>query len=171
MSNLAEELFEEKMRVMPAQKPGHSKQNYGTPWEFIHAVEERFGKIVFDLAAEEGNAKHANYWTKEDDSLNKDWAAEHPTGNLWLNPPFKNIKDWATKCAIESQKRDGFILFLVPASIGSNWFADHVHNKALVLAASPRLVFEGETASFPKDLILAVYGRQMTGFNVWRWKK
>lgn len=165
-----EDWLEEKMRTMPLQKPGHSKQNYGTPWEFIEAVEKRFGKIVFDLAAEEGNAKCDKYFTEKDDSLSQNWAEQFPEQNLWLNPPFKNIGLWAKKCAEESQNRKGFILFLTPASIGTNWFAEHVHNKSMVLAISPRLTFEGEKTSFPKDLMLSVYGCGLKGFDVWRWK-
>ena len=44
-------------RVMPAQKPHRSVQVVETPWEFIDAVEKRFGKIVFDLAATLDNCK------------------------------------------------------------------------------------------------------------------
>jgi phage N-6-adenine-methyltransferase len=166
-----EELLEEKLRSMPLQKPGYSKQNYGTPWEFIQVVERRFGKIVFDLAAEAGNAKCENFFAEKDDSLSQPWAENFPDGVLWINPPFKNIKDWAKKCAEESLNRKGLILLLVPASVGSNWFAEHVHNKSMVLALSPRLVFEGETASFPKDLMLCCYGSGFKGFDVWRWKQ
>jgi len=162
--------IDSQIRVMPVQKPGHSKQNYGTPRAFIEATEKRFGQIIFDLAAEEHNKKCDNFFTEKDDSLSQPWAELFPTGNLWLNPPFSNIKHWASKCAEESAKRQGLILFLTPASVGSNWFAEHVHNKAMVLAVSPRLVFEGETSSFPKDLMLSVYGNGFKGFDVWRWK-
>lgn len=41
----------------PIQKPGRSKQDYGTPWEFIRAVERRWGKLHVDLAAHSENAK------------------------------------------------------------------------------------------------------------------
>lgn len=161
---------EDKIRSMPEQKPGKSKQNYGTPWEFIKAVEQRFGALDFDLAAEEGNAKCEKYWTQEDDSLTLPWAEVFPHGNLYLNPPFSNIGKWAEKCAEESRKRKGSIFFLTPASVGTNWFFHHVHDKAMVLALSPRLVFEGETSSFPKDLMLSVYSGGMKGFDTWRWK-
>ena len=61
------------------------------------------------------------------------------------------------------------ILLLVPASIGANWFAEHVHQRAYVLALQGRLTFDGHTQSFPKDLILAVYGWG-PGFGVWSWR-
>ena len=40
---------------MPAQKPGSSKQDYSTPRAFLDAVEKRFGRIKWDLAAHERN--------------------------------------------------------------------------------------------------------------------
>lgn len=157
------------VREMPAQKPGKSRQDYGTPPALIVAVARRFGPIVHDLAATPVNAKARSFYTEQDDAFTKDWAGEHPIGNLWLNPPFSNIGPWAERCKTQSDGRLGYILFLVPASVGSNWFMDHVHNHALVLALSPRLTFEGETAPYPKDCILAVYGMGLKGFDVWRW--
>ncbi len=154
----------------PAQKPGRSRQDYGTPWDFIHAVEKRFGKIVCDLAAHAGNAKCDAYLTPEVDSLSLPWADLYPSGTLWLNPEFSDLEPWAEKCAFESLTRHGLILLLTPASVGSNWFAAHVNRKAMVLGLSPRLQFEGTTAPYPKDLSLSVYGYGLSGFDTWRWK-
>ncbi len=151
---------------------GVSKQDYGTPWEFIRAVEKRFGPLVVDLAAREGNAK-AKCWVDHSiDSLTLDWndlgTGKLGNGHLWCNPPFANITPWAAKCAQWSHWTADIFL-LTPASVGSRWFAEHVHGKALVLALSPRLTFEGCTAPYPKDCILSVYG-ETPGFDVWRWK-
>lgn len=49
---------------MPAQKPGKSKQDYGTPKDFIDAVAARFGPLVVDLAAHAGNAKCLEFITR-----------------------------------------------------------------------------------------------------------
>jgi phage N-6-adenine-methyltransferase len=159
-----------RVRSMPVQKPGKSKQDYGTPLEFIRAVEARFGPLVCDLAASAENAKAPLYCDIERDSLTVSWSTEHPTGNLWLNPEFADIDPWAAKCAEESTKRHGLILLLTPASVGSNWFAKHVNRKAMVLGLSPRLQFEGTTAPYPKDLMLSVFGMGLSGFDCWRWK-
>jgi len=159
----------EKARKMPEQKPGQSRQNYGTPWEFIKVVENRFGKIVCDLAASKENAKAPNFYDAATNSLQQPWAEHYKDGVLWLNPPFGKIGEWAAKCAEESLKRHGSILLLVPGSIGSNWYYNFVHRKSMVLALSPRLVFEGETSSFPKDLMLCVYSNGLNGFDTWRW--
>lgn len=165
-------------RTGPTVRRGKSKQDYGTPWEFIHAVEGRFGPIVWDLAAHAGNAKSSNFYTKEDDTLVQPWAERHPAGNLWLNPEFGNIEPYAAKCAAERARRVGFIFLLTPASVGTDWFKDHVHGKAVVLGLSPRLQFEGtkpnpETGridGYPKDLMLSVFGYGLHGFDTWRWK-
>lgn len=155
---------------MPAQRPGRSKQDYSTPPEFIAAVEKQWGKLELDLAAREDNAKAQYYLTPEDDSLSCAWHQDYGSVvRMWLNPPYADIGPWAAKCAETRLVPGGRIFFLVPASIGSNWFAEHVHGRALVLALSPRLTFEGCTTPYPKDCILAVYG-EGPGFDVWRWK-
>jgi len=155
-------------RTMPAQKPGKSKQNYGTPMEFIAAVEKQFGPIVHDLAAEEGNQKATSYYSKEQDCFKQDWAKDFPCGNLWLNPEFANIAPYAKKCGEESVRRVGRILLLTPASVGAEWFAAYVEGKALVLPLRPRLSFDGKNP-YPKDTMLSVFGVD-PGFKTWRWK-
>lgn len=62
------------------------------------------------------------------------------------------------------------IALLVPASVGSYWFSNHVYPHALVLAFRPRLSFDGKHP-FPKDLILCLYSPEIEpGFQPWRWK-
>jgi phage N-6-adenine-methyltransferase len=153
-------------RFMPEQKPGRSVQEVGTPREFLDAVERRFGSLDWDLAAD-GSNHVTPYWfgpgsRYEQDSLTAHWAAGYFS---WLNPPYGNIAPWARKCAFAGMR----IAFLVPASVGSNWFAEHVDGKALVLFLRPRLTFVGHTQSYPKDLILAMYGEK-PGYECWRWK-
>lgn len=143
-----------------------SKQDYGTPPEFIAAVERKFGKIAFDLAASPENAVCANYYTKEQDSLKQSW--EMP-GLLWCNPPFADIKPWVKK-ASESGSN---ILMLLPASIATEWFADHVYKEAtLVIAIRPRITFVGCEDPYKKDCMLLHYGKNwgISKLEIWRWK-
>jgi phage N-6-adenine-methyltransferase len=157
------------VRTGPTMKRGRSKQDYGTPWDFINAVQARFGALDVDLAASEENAK-ARTWVGETvGSLVVHWAKTWPSGNMWLNPPYADISPWAEKCAAESRLRTGLILFLTPASVGSEWFAAHVYGKAMVFGLRPRLTFDGTDAPYPKDLILSVFGMGMNGFDTWRW--
>lgn len=168
-------------KVMPRQKPGESVQEVGTPRDFLDAVERRFGPVGLDLAANASNAV-CRLWAGPgspleggEDALAPSfgWGSSTPArgqGPLrWINPPFANIDPWAAKCAAE--RHHAFIAMLTPASVGSNWFAEHVHQKALVLAIRPRLIFVGSTDPYPKDLILSVWGPLVcAGFDVWKWK-
>lgn len=157
----------ERIGTEPIQKPGKSKQDYGTPWAFVRACGNRFGIPTWDLAASAENRKAAAHYDEAADSLKQDWT--RLDGTLWLNPPFGDIGSWAEKCAMTSTRRRGFILLLTPASVGCVWFAQHVLGKAVVLGLSPRLTFEGTTAPYPKDLMLSVYGFGLHGFDQWRW--
>lgn len=154
----------------PKQKPGKSKQDYGTPWELIRAVERRFGSISVDLAATPDNAKVPSFITPENNSLNIPWSTRFPGCLGWLNPPFADIDPWAAKCLAEASSPGGFrVVMLTPASVGSNWFRNHVHRNALVLALSPRITFEGTKDPYPKDCMLSVFGTGEIDFDVWRW--
>lgn len=167
------------MSQMPVQKPGRSKQNYRTPPEFLLAVEKRFGKIAIDLACGYdpdlgySNTVAARFFDERDgDSLKQDWWVEdHETALMWLNPPYADITPWARKCSVEVN-RGCEILFLVPASVGANWFWDYVAPYADVYCLQPRLSFDGKHP-YPKDLILAHYWKRNssdTYITNWRWK-
>jgi len=73
-------------------------QNIRTPRDVLDAVERRFGRITIDLAAENREASVCDLFIDEaQDSLSD--ATVWPTaGVLWLNPPFKKIDPWASKC-------------------------------------------------------------------------
>lgn len=144
-----------------------SNQSFATPDDFMAAVVERFGPIVFDLAADETNTKHPLFWSKEDDSLSQNWTTFGRAGNSWLNCPFRVIQPWAAKC--QKHARDISILFLTPSSM-ANWYLDHVAGVADVYELAGRLSFDGLNA-FPKDCRLSHFHPGATGkLSVWRWR-
>lgn len=169
-------------RVMPVQKPGKSEQTVETPWELIDAIEGHYGPMTFDLAATRENCKvrtkpRGLLYKPTDmrygpgsrfghDALKEDWN-DLVAGNFWLNPPYGSIAPWAERCSLQKK---GKIFFLIPASVGSNWWASFVDTVAEVRFLSPRLTFVGHTASYPKDIALCVYGSQ-PDYTCWRWKK
>lgn len=155
---------------MPAQKPGRSRQDYATPLEFLWAVKHRLGIQHFsiDLAATPSNAVAKRFYTVEDDALVQSWV--YP-GWAWLNPPFANIKPWAQRAYLQS-RYGAHIAMLVPAAVGANWWKAWVHHKAFWLALNGRITFVGETAPYPKDCALLLYGPDVApGHDVWTWTK
>lgn len=158
---------------MPRQKPpGESRQDYETPREFLDAVEARFGRLDVDLACRLDNAKAPRFITEEHNSLAQPWVDTFGVDmNGWLNPPFKRIEPWAMKCRTEGARlQRGRIFMLTPASVASVWFHEHVKDYAVVLALQPRITFVGETHTYPKDLMLSVFGAGLSGLQLWRWK-
>ena len=162
----------------PTIRRGKSEQVVATPWEFIRAVEARFGDISWDLAASLDNSK-AHYaglfLSEETDSLKSEWhklapAIQGQRNLLWLNPPFGNITPWVTKCAVEKEQ-GAEILLLVPRS-GANWYWNWVEPYADVDDVG-RMKFEGHTDPYPKDLILAHYhkGSPSRKEQRWRWQQ
>ena len=163
-------------RKMPKQKPGKSETIVRTPPEFLQAVKRFLGIKYFaiDLAALPNNSVGLGHYTPKDDALSKVWSKYVKVDWCWLNPPYDNIRPWAKKCAEES-KKGVRIAFLIPASVGSNWWRDYVHEKARVYFLNGRLTFlyaDGtrHKGPYPKDLALVLYGDE-PGYDVWNWRK
>jgi len=151
---------------------GKSVQTFGTPPEFIKAVENRFGPLAYDLAADETNHKAVRWngpGSVNPDSLVCQWELLAPM-LCWLNPPFSNITPWAKKCleTLAANERSK-ILLLTPAGVDANWFRDYVHGEARVLFLNGRLCFDGKNP-FPKGCLLSCYGWR-AGYEVWDWRK
>jgi len=147
-----------------------SRQDYGTPPEFLRAVEARFGRITFDLAALPENAVAPYFYSPEQDSLKQDWRLEGMPGVAFLNPPFADIQPWAAKLEAECRWLPRWTVMLVPASMGSVWWAEHVLHKCQADGIS-RMKFVGAPDMFPKDLATLAYGFGVAGTGFWPWKK
>lgn len=155
--------------TMPKQKPGKSEQDVGTPDWLLELVKETWGPIVYDPAASDIHHACANYDTLETDGLAQDWADRDRAFNLyddeadrrlwdgciWINPPYAKIRPWVEKA---SQHESCPVVMLVPAAVGSNWWAEHVDGKAEVYFIRPRLTFKGHDQPYPKDCAILVYG-------------
>lgn len=162
-----------------------SEQVVATPWQFIHAVERKFGPLVCDLAATAENTKVANsFITPELDTFKQDWRDWLKGGLGWLNPEFDPLTKWVELCAKQQQNGAEF-LTLTPASVGANWFWDYVQPFATVYCVG-RMVFDNcyqlnpkkpnygqlVTDPYPKDLILSHYNQNPSHeLQRWRWKE
>lgn len=169
---------------------------YRTPRDFMTVTREEFGPLAWDLAASADNAQALQYLTETDNALALDRPWRRLGGWLWLNPPYSHIAPWAAKAA-EEARHGAQILFLVPAAVGSNWYADSLHGQAEIRFLRPRLVFEFlypedyrdkkgnlspkagklNTDPYPKDLLLAVFDGMQRDLGVdpppatpWNWK-
>lgn len=148
-----------QVRRIPEQKPGRSVQDVGTPDWLVKVIEQTWGKIALDAAASHENHVAIPYYTEADNGLLQSWYV--PAGCIvFINPPFGNCREWTQAAHASAHFFGRTVVMLVPASVGSNWWADHVDQKASVYFIRPRLVFKGHTDPYPKDLALLVYGEQ-----------
>lgn len=154
----------------PTTRRGRSKQDYQTPPEFLGAV-KRLLKIVdfdWDLAASAENAVTEKFVDRETNTLSIDLP--YSGGWNWLNPPFGHIRPWVKHCAEQWATRGVKTAVLVPASVGSKWCNQFVHDKALVLYLVGRLTFVGQEDPYPRDCMLVLYGAD-PGATAWEWEK
>lgn len=164
-------------RQMPAQQPATSKQDYRTEIELLTAVKHRLGINEFDcdIAADADNTVADCYYDRETNALAAGNSWKQGDGWNWLNPEFGMIAEFVEKAWWSSQQvpvvERAQTIVLVPASVGSNWWAYSVHNRARVWFMNGRTTFMGHTQCYPKDTALLVYGPSVIpGYEVWRWR-
>lgn len=158
------------MSAMPVQKPHRSLQTYQTPQEFLAAAKRKLRIVAFDidLAADAENTAAKRFYTEADNALVRPWKVGN--GWAWLNPPFSTLGPWVERAWIQS-RLGAQVAMLVPAGVGSNWWRDHVHNKAHVLLCNGRITFVGEATCYPKDTCLLLYGPAIKPtYEVWAWR-
>lgn len=159
----------------PTQKPGRSKQDYGTPPEFLAAVKAKLGIPSFycDLAARRDNAVADTYITPEINALSVPWTMRD--GWCWLNPPYANIEPWVRKAYREWFVNNVNVAMLIPAAVGANYWRDYVHRKCRVLLLNGRITFVGCKDPYPKDCVLLLYASVVPfigpEYDVWSWKQ
>jgi phage N-6-adenine-methyltransferase len=175
------------MARMPKQKPGRSKQDYGTPREFILAVKEllQISEFDIDLAASADNAKAELFYDKDIDALVQPWDVGQ--GWNWLNPEFARISPWVERAYYHAVEYGTKTAVLIPAGVGSNWWRDWVHGKAMVHFLNGRITFDGtppnprtgKVDAYPKDCALLLYARAEMHYieqgdwpyDIWTWQK
>lgn len=162
--------------TMPAQTPGRSRQDYGTPPQLLAAVEGRLLRaFTFDLAATRENAIAPRFYSLEEgeDALERPWAKAVDSdwdGLGWLNPPFADLEPWVQKARYEAGL-GLHLAMLVPSAVGANWWRDCVEPYAYTLHLNGRVTFVGETTPYPKDCSVLLYlPERLTGSQVWTWR-
>jgi len=93
-----------------------------TPIELFNELHEEF-RFNLDACASDWNHRCANYFTEEDNALEKDW---YEYGSIFMNPPYSGhqLSSWVKKAYKESQKC-GFVVCLIPARTETRYFHDY----------------------------------------------
>ncbi|KYC53836.1 MAG: DNA N-6-adenine-methyltransferase (Dam) [Candidatus Methanofastidiosum methylothiophilum] len=98
-----------------------------TPKPFFDGVEDYFGDMDIDLAANFQNRKVNKYFDEKDNSLKMDWNSYNMG---WLNPPYSKPSIWLDKVNDEILKsKDLEVFMLLPMTFESNYYHNSVFNK------------------------------------------
>lgn len=156
----------------PNSKPEAGQQNFRTPPEFLVAAAARAGApFDFDCACTFADAVAASGFPyPQVDALAQDWRTLQGQ-HCWLNPPFKQAAAFAAKCA----ESGADITALLPASVGTAWYAKFAHGRGQVIFLRPRIVFLQPNgtpmpAGINRDCMLVLYGRG-SGYSCEDWRE
>ena len=123
-----------------------------TPQDFFDKLNASYW-LFLDVCATKENAKCANFYTKEDNALTKEWK-----GRCWMNPPYgRNIKYWVKKAYESSRDNGAFVVCLLPSRTDTAWWHDYVLPYGEVTFIRGRLKFGGATNSAPSPSAIVVF--------------
>ena len=124
-------------------------QTWETPDDLFKKIDDMF-HFTKDVCASSDNSKCELFWSDEDSCLDKKWD-----GVNWMNPPYKNMKQFIKKAYDE---RDNAVtVCLIPARTNTNWWHE-MCMKGEVYFIQGRPKFKGCIHGLPQPLALVVFG-------------
>ena len=120
----------------------NKSDNWATPKDFYNELNEEFKFNKFDPCPIKPSFN----------GLKEDWI-----GNVFINPPYSNIRAWIEKGLNELKKGNvNLLVYLVPARTDTRWFHDLVYGKAELRFIKGRLKFgdQKNSAPFPSMIII-----------------
>ena len=128
------------------------QEDWSTPRWFFRKLDKEFG-FELDGAASAKNALCDVFYTKEDNSLLKDWGKR----KVWLNPPYGRIL-WAfMQKARMAAEAGATVCALVPARTDTDWFHEYVFGYAEIRLVRGRLYFGGSENAAPFPSMACIF--------------
>ena len=139
-------------------------QEWETPQYLFDELNREFN-FTLDPCATHRTAKCQKYYTEAQDGLSKDWSGEV----VFINPPYKNSKEWIEKAYREYQKGTTVVM-LLPARTDTKAFHQYIYKIAEIRFIKGRVKFlvNGEElypAPFPSMIVVF----KKSKFNIENW--
>tara|TARA_R110000765_G_scaffold404502_1_gene500760 strand:- start:140 stop:625 length:486 start_codon:yes stop_codon:yes gene_type:complete len=134
-----------------------------TPQKLYDMLDSIYG-FTLDPCATAENSKCKEYFTKEEDGLNKTWKGH----TVFMNPPYgRDIKKWIKKAHEESKSRGTTVVCLIPSRTDTKYWHDHCMKAEKVYFVKGRLKFGDATnsAPFPSAIVVFRRGSWLRLFN------
>ena len=127
-----------------------NNQSWETPDDLFKRINDVF-HFTRDVCASKENAKCPVFWTEQDSCLDKKWD-----GINWMNPPYKNMKQFIKKAFEE--RYNATTVCLIPARTNTKWWHDWcMKGEVHFICGRPK--FKGCTHGLPQPLALVVFGK------------
>jgi len=128
-----------------------------TPKWLFNLLDDKYS-FNLDPCASHETAKCKNYFTPQEDGLNKDWIMNNGRmARVFMNPPYgREIAKWIKKAWEESQKNGALVICLIPARTDTSYWHDYIFPFAdTILFIRGRLKFGGHKnpAPFPSAVV------------------
>lgn len=127
--------------------------DWATPQDFFDKLNWRFGGFTLDPCASPYNTKCANFYTKAEDGLTKNWEGE----TVFVNPPYgRGIDRWISKAYREGLKERTRVVMLIPARTDTRYWHDYVMRAKEIHFIKGRLKFgdSKNSAPFPSAVVV-----------------
>lgn len=126
-----------------------NNQCWETPDELFVPLDQIF-HFTTDVCASENNTKCDNFFSEVNSCLDKRWV-----GVNWMNPPFKNMKQYVKKAYEE--RHNAVTVCLIPARTNTNWWHEYCMNgEVWFIKGRPK--FKGCIHGLPQPLALVIFG-------------
>ena len=127
---------------------------YSTPLQIVEPLIREFN-LTKDVCASSLNYKLSDYWTKQDNSLLKDWE-----GNCWMNPPFsRDLGKWVKKAFNDTIKFGGTKVCLIPVRSNTKWWAE-ICTQAEIRFINGEVNFNNEKRGLWLPMCIIIFGEK-----------
>ena len=124
--------------------------SWETPDDLFYKIDSEF-HFTRDVCASPDNTKCSNFFSELDSCLDKEWD-----GVNWMNPPYKNMKQFIKKAY--DQRHNAITVCLIPARTNTKWWHDWcMKGEILFICGRPK--FKGCVHGLQQPLALVIYGR------------
>ncbi len=133
-----------------------SRQDWTTPKYLFDKLNQEFN-FECDLAASHENALCPDFYTKQNNGLNKDW-----NGVCWLNPPFgdksNKMVDWIKKSYNDTLINPNLtVVMLIPARTNNKWWDNYIMKAKEVRFIIGRPKFGDSKHGLPQPLVIVIF--------------
>ncbi len=136
-----------------------NSDEWETPQDLFDQLNKEFN-FTLDVCASDSNYKCKKYYTKTDNSLEKNWK----NNTCWMNPPYsRKLQPLFIKKAKETSDFGFTVVCLLPARTDTKIFHDYIYKKPNVEIRfiKGRLKFSGakDNAPFPSMIVIFYTGK------------